>query len=96
MTSQRHHQSNGMLCCGYGIARRRINHGDAAPCCRFYIHIVNTNTGAGDNLQLFPRLYDIGGNLGLTAHHHCIIIPDDRYQFLRGYFCPGIHPGMVI
>ena len=48
----RKHNAHGQLCCGKGIAGRRVHHDDALFACRFYIDVIEAHPCPADYLQL--------------------------------------------
>ena len=72
-----------MLGGGDGVAGRGVDHDDAVLGGFVDIYVIHADSGAGDDLQLFARLNDIGRDLGLAAHNQGVVVADGGHQFIR-------------
>ena len=82
VAGQRHHQRNGMLCCGNGVARWSVDHRYALAGRRLKIDVVNAHSGASNHLEFLSGLNDLRSSLGLAPDHERFVVPDNREQLL--------------
>ena len=81
LARQRHHQRDGVLGGGDGIAERRVHHDHAGGGRGGNIDVVDADAGAADHFQLLRRLDHIGGDFGRGADGDAVILIDDLEQF---------------
>jgi len=76
LAGQRHHQGDGVLGGGDGIAEGRVHDDDALGGGRRDVDIVYTDAGAGDHLEIGGGVDDLLGHLGGGADGQTVILAD--------------------
>ena len=82
LAGQRHHHRDGVLGRGDGIAERRVHHDHALGGRSRDIDIVDTDTGAADDLEVVRLLQHIRRHLGGGADGEAVILADDGQKFV--------------
>ena len=84
LAGERHHQRDGVLGGGDGIAEGRVHDDDALGGGGPHIDVVDADAGAADHLELGGGGDDLLGGLGGGAHREAIVVADDLLQLVLG------------
>ena len=87
---QGHHQGDGVLGGGNGVACRGVHHRYALSGGGFQVDVVDAHTGAANHLELLSGVYHLGRGLGLAADHQRLILPD------YGEKLAGVHAQLYV
>jgi len=80
-----------MLGSAVGIAERCINNNDPATAGIIHIHVVDTDPGTGNQLQLRPGVQNIFINICAASGNNNLIITNGRQQLFLGETKFNIH-----
>ena len=92
LAGERHHQRDGVLGGGDGIAEGRVHDDDALGGGGPDVDVVDADAGAADHLQLGGGGDDLLGGLGGGADGEAVVVADDLLQLVLGE--PDLHVGV--
>ena len=92
LAGERHHQRDGVLGGGDGVAEGRVHHDDALGGGGLHIDVVDADAGAADHPKLGCRGDELLGGLGGGANGEAVVVLDDLLQLVLRE--PDLHVGV--